>query len=104
MFKLDEFDNPICPFCDFPLKHKDDGKFDYYVCTGDCNNVYFDYEGDVIEDLDEYLEINDEPVLCSICDDIAKYKLFDGEYCAKCLVDVIEEDGNDEFVIDRIIK
>lgn len=103
MFKTDEFGDSICPFCDFPLKYKDDGKFDYYVCTGDCNDVYFDYEGDVIEDLDEYLE-NEGPVLCIICDKEADYKVFDEEYCSNCLLDAIEECGNDEILIRKIIK
>lgn len=102
MFKTDEFGDSICPFCNFPLKYKDDGKFDYYVCTGNCNDVYFDFNGDVIEDLEEYLEINEEPILCPICDNAAKYMLFDEYYCSNCLIDIIEEDGNDEFLISKI--
>lgn len=57
MFKLDEFGDSICPFCDFPLKYKDDSQFDYYICTGNCD-LYFDYDGNVISDLEEYFEEN----------------------------------------------
>lgn len=58
-FKYDEYGDLICPFCDFPLKYKDDFVVDYYICTGNCDR-YFDFNGYPIKDIDEYFELHGE--------------------------------------------
>lgn len=53
---------------------------------------------------EEYFNCYSDPenILCPICDNAAKYMLFDEYYCSSCLIDIIEEDGNDEFLISKI--
>lgn len=53
---LDEFDDPICPFCKHPLREPDDYIFKYYVCNGNCDDVYFDGNGDLITDYDDFFD------------------------------------------------